>query len=174
MRSVFSFSAVCNADCWSICWARWWPAWTTMAQLHFLRINPHTTHNSSNRSDEGLILNNVLFFSRENLNIYIRARGLKPNRQINCWPWICCNTKRGGRSKNFLLWHYIKIANEIYSLFWFWETLTFSLKRYKTSIAKIWETENVRLICYFSLPTLPKLVHQGLNYGRNILKKRSL
>ena len=111
MRSVFSFSAVCSADCRSICWAWWWPAWTTMAQLHFLHINPHTTHNSSDRSDEGLILNNVLFFSRENLNIYIRARGLKPNRQINCWPWICCNTKRGGRSKNFLLWHYIKIAN---------------------------------------------------------------
>ena len=55
-----------------------------MAQLHFLRINPRTTHNSSDGSDEGLILNNVLFFSRENLNIYIRARGLKPNRQINC------------------------------------------------------------------------------------------
>ena len=26
MRSVFSFSAVCSADCRSICWARWWPA----------------------------------------------------------------------------------------------------------------------------------------------------
>ena len=25
MRSVFSFSAVCSADCRSICWARWWP-----------------------------------------------------------------------------------------------------------------------------------------------------
>ena len=29
MRSVFSFSAVCNADCRSICWARWSPTWTT-------------------------------------------------------------------------------------------------------------------------------------------------
>ena len=29
MRSVFSSSAVCSADCRSICWARWWPAWTT-------------------------------------------------------------------------------------------------------------------------------------------------
>ena len=29
MRSVFSFSAVCSADCRLICWAQWWPAWTT-------------------------------------------------------------------------------------------------------------------------------------------------
>ena len=29
MRSVFSFYAVCSADCRSICCARWWPAWTT-------------------------------------------------------------------------------------------------------------------------------------------------
>ena len=28
-------------------------------------------------------------FSHENLNIYVRARGLKPNRQVNRWPWIC-------------------------------------------------------------------------------------
>ena len=27
-----------------------------IVQLHFLHINPHTTHNSSNRSDEGLTL----------------------------------------------------------------------------------------------------------------------
>ena len=27
--SVFSFTAVCSADCRLICWARWWPAWTT-------------------------------------------------------------------------------------------------------------------------------------------------
>ena len=25
VRSVFSFSAVCSADCRSICWAEWWP-----------------------------------------------------------------------------------------------------------------------------------------------------
>ena len=29
MRSLFSYSAVCSADCRSICWARWWPTWTT-------------------------------------------------------------------------------------------------------------------------------------------------
>ena len=27
MRSVFSFSAVCRADCRSIFWAWWWPTW---------------------------------------------------------------------------------------------------------------------------------------------------
>ena len=32
-------------------------------------------------------------FSHENLNIYVRARGLKPNRQVNRWPWICRNRR---------------------------------------------------------------------------------
>ena len=35
----------------------WWP----IAQLHFLHINPHTTHNFSNRSDEGLTLETSAF-----------------------------------------------------------------------------------------------------------------
>ena len=26
IQSVFSFSAICNADRRSVCWARWWPA----------------------------------------------------------------------------------------------------------------------------------------------------
>ena len=34
-------------------------------------------------------------------------------------------------------------------------------KRYKTSIAKIRETEKVRLLCYFSLRTLPKTSSPG-------------
>ena len=32
-----------------------------MAKLHFLYINPHTTHNSSNHSDEGLTLETSAF-----------------------------------------------------------------------------------------------------------------
>ena len=32
-----------------------------MVWLHFLHINPHTTHNSSNRSDEGLTLETSAF-----------------------------------------------------------------------------------------------------------------
>ena len=32
-----------------------------IAQLHFLHINPHRTHNSSNRSDEGLTLETPAF-----------------------------------------------------------------------------------------------------------------
>ena len=32
-----------------------------MVQLHFLHINPYTTHNSSSRSDEGLTLETSAF-----------------------------------------------------------------------------------------------------------------
>ena len=37
MRSVFSFSAVCSADCRSICWARWWPLERRKQDSHVYR-----------------------------------------------------------------------------------------------------------------------------------------
>ena len=42
-----------------------------IVQLHFLHINPHTTHNSSNRSDEGLTLATSAFFNSLRWPIYV-------------------------------------------------------------------------------------------------------
>ena len=37
IRSVFSFSRVCSADCWSICWAWWWPIERQKQDSHLYR-----------------------------------------------------------------------------------------------------------------------------------------